>query len=68
MTRLNKIIRRTIRRYIKIYGKQDTRVVIAKFATAFNTTKQRISGNISCMKCLEGTIDIIPNKPHSIMY
>lgn len=64
----NKIIRRTIRKYIKRYGRQDTRTVIAKFATAFHTTKQRISGNISCMKCIDGTIDIIPNKPHSIMY
>lgn len=65
---MNKLIRRTIRRYIKRYGKQDTRIVIANFAVAFNISKQRISGNISCMKCLEGTIDIIPNKPHSIMY
>jgi hypothetical protein len=68
VTKLNKIIRHSIRKYVKLHGKQDTRVVIAKFAIAFNTTKQRISGNISCMKCLEGTIDIIPNKPHSIMY
>lgn len=64
----NKMIRRTIRKYIKKYGKQDTRVVITKFATVFHTTKQRISGNISCMKCIDGTINIIPNKPHSIMY
>lgn len=64
----NKLIRRTMRRYIKHYGKQDTREVIAKFAVAFHTTKQRISGNISCMKCIDGTIDIIPNRPHSIIW
>lgn len=64
----NKLIRRTMKRYIQHYGKQDTREVIAKFAVAFNTTKQRISGNISCMKCIDGTIEIIPNRPHSIMY
>jgi transcriptional antiterminator len=64
----NKMIRRIIRKYIKRYGKQDTRCVITTFSTAFQTTKQRISGNISCMKCIDGTINIIPNKPHSIMY
>lgn len=64
----NKLIRHTIKRYIKHYGKQDTRKVIAMFAAAFHTTKQRISGNISCMKCIDGIIDIIPNRPHSIMY
>lgn len=56
----NKMIRRTIRKYIKRYGKQDTRIVIAKFATTFHTTKQRISGNISCMKCIEGMPKFAP--------
>lgn len=64
----NKMIRRIIRNYIKRYGKQDTRFIISTFANAFGTTKQRISGNISCMKCIDGTINILPNKPHSIMY
>ena len=64
----NKLIRRSIRKYIKRYGKQDTRFVITTFAAAFQTTKQRISGNISCMKCIDGTIGIISNKPHSIIY
>ncbi|WP_346920769.1 hypothetical protein [Clostridium sp. UBA7339] len=64
----NKMIRRIIRKYIKRFGKQDTRFIIATFANAFSTTKQRISGNISCMKCIDGTINILPNKPHSIMY
>lgn len=64
----NKIIRRSIRNYIKRYGSQDTRDVIATFASAFGTTKQRISGNISYMCCVEGSIGIIPNKPNSIMF
>lgn len=64
----NKQIRRTIKNYIKRYGKQDTRVVIDKFSKTFHTSKQRISGNISCMKCIDGSIDIIRNRPHSTMY
>ncbi len=65
---MNYQIRRAIENYIKMYGKQDTRIIISIFAKRFNTTKQRISGNISCMKRLEQSINIIPNKPHSIMY
>lgn len=65
---MNYQIRRAIENYIKTNGCQDTRDVIERFAKHFNTTKQRISGNISCMKCREQCINIIPNKPHSIMY
>lgn len=65
---MNYRIRRAIESYIQANGQQDTRDVIDLFAKRFNTTKQRISGNISCMKCREQSIDIIPNKPHSIMY
>lgn len=65
---MNYRIRRAIEGYIQANGQQDTRDVIALFAKRFNTTKQRISGNISCMKCREQSINIIPNKPHSIMY
>lgn len=61
-------IRRSIERYIQANGPQDTRKVIAIFAKRLKTTKNRISGNISCMKCYEQSINIIPNKPHSIMY
>ena len=50
---MNYRIRRAIERYIQVHGQQDTRDVIALFAKRFNTTKQRISGNISCMKCRE---------------
>ena len=65
---MNYQIRRAMENYIKKHGRQDTRVMIDMYAKLFNTTKQRISGNISCMKCIEGSINIIPNKPHSIMY
>lgn len=65
---MNVRIRRAIENYVKSNGRQDTRDVIAIFAKRFNTTKQRISGNISYMKCREQSINIIPNKPHSIMY
>ena len=46
---LNYNIRRAIENYIHANGRQDTRQVIATFAHRFGTTKQRISGNISCM-------------------
>lgn len=65
---MNYRIRRAIENYVKANGCQYTRDVIARFAKQFNTTKQRISGNISCMKCREQSINIIPNKPHSLMY
>lgn len=65
---MNKRIRIAIENYLRKNGGQNTRDVIFIFAKRFNTTKQRISGNISCMKCIEGTITIIPNKPNSIMY
>jgi len=65
---MNYQIRRAIENYVKMNGRQDTRDVITIFAERFHTTKQRISGNISYMKCHEQSINIIPNKPHSIMY
>ncbi len=65
---MNYQIRQAIERYIHANGRQETREIITLFAKRFNTTKQRISGNISCMKCCEQSINIIPNKPHSIMY
>lgn len=64
----NKVIRRAIRKYVKKYGKVDTRKVISVFATAYHTTKQRISGNLSCLCCIDGTVSIEKNRPHSMMY
>lgn len=68
MNMSNKQIRRVIKNYIRRYGMQDTRVVIEKFSKLFQTSKQRISGNLSYMKCVDGTINIITNRPHSKMY
>lgn len=64
----NIMIRRTIRKYVKKFGPQDTRTVIDYFSKGLRTTKQRISGNLSCMACIDGTITIINNRPHSIKY
>ena len=60
-------IRRAIKEYLKVSGPQDTRQLIFLMATAYNTSKQRISGNISCMKKREEIV-IFSNRPHSIMY
>lgn len=68
MNSTNQQIRRAIRNYVRRYGKQDTRRIISLFAKTFHTTKQRISGNLSCMHCIERSIQILPNRPHSILY
>ncbi len=65
---MNYNIRRTIEDYLKLNGSQNTRIVIGIFAQKFNTTKQRISGNISYMKCHEHSIYILSNKPNSIAF
>lgn len=63
-----KQIRRAIRKYVEKFGPQDTKELIDKFARGIKTSKQRISGNISCLACIDKTVDIKPNRPHSIMY
>ena len=63
----NIVIRRAIRKYKKHYGMQDTRKVITLFSNAYKTSRQRISGNLSYMACVEHSIQIISNRPHSIM-
>lgn len=65
---MNINIRSAIQQYIATNGPTDSRVVIAMFANQFNTTKQRISGNISFMVCKAKTVSIIRNKPHSVLY
>lgn len=65
---LNSSIRNAIQNYITVNGPIDSRVLIDLLANQFKTTKQRISGNISFMVCKVGTISIIRNKPHSILY
>lgn len=65
---MNRSIRTAIQRYIAANGPTDSRILISLLAKRFKTTKQRISGNISYMVCHAGTISIIRNKPHSILY
>jgi len=60
----NKRIRRSIRKYIKHYGTQDTRRVITTFACAYNTPKQRIAGNLKTMAYDEKTIHITIHIPY----
>ena len=64
---MNYQIRRAIEHYIRTNGSQYTRDMIAMFAKRFKTSKKRISGNISCMKCREHCVNITTNQP-SIMY
>lgn len=64
----NYYIRRAIEKYTKVNGMQDTRVIIEMFSKRFHVTKQKISGNLSAMKCFEKSITIISNKPHSQMF
>lgn len=65
---MNRSIRTAIKSYINTNGPTDSNVLIELIANQFSTTKQRISGNISYMVCHAGTISIIRNKPHSILY
>lgn len=61
-------IRRFISNYVLTHGPTDSRALITLTAKQFSTTKQRISGNISFMVCKAGTLSIIRNKPHSMVY
>lgn len=68
MNILNRNIRMYITNYIATNGPTDSRVIISLAAKQFNTTKQRISGNISFMVCKADSLSIIRNRPHSIVY
>lgn len=63
-----KQIRRAIRKYVEKFGPQDSRELIDKFSREIKTSKERISGNISCLVCIDGTVSIERIRPHSIMY
>ena len=65
---MNLKIRNAIQHYLATNGPTDSRVIIAIFANQFKTPKQRISGNISFMVCQAGTVSIVRNRPHSILY
>lgn len=65
---MNIIIRQAILQYISSNGATDSRQVIRIFARQFQTSKQRISGNISYMVCKQGNLSIIRNRQNSIIY
>lgn len=65
---MNVTIRTAIQNYISVNGPTESRLIIDIMAKRFTTTKQRISGNISYMVCKAGTLSIIGNRPHSIVY
>lgn len=64
---MNYKIRNAIIAYIAKNGMADTRIIISRMASLFNTTKQRISGNISFM-VKSGMVQIIRRRPHSEIY
>ncbi len=65
---MNVTIRTAIQNYISVNGPTESRLIIDIMAKRFTTTKQRISGNISYMVCKAGTLSIIRNRPHSLVY
>ena len=65
---MNHQIRQAISQYISLHGATESRALIRLFAQQFRTSKQRISGNLSYMICKAGTLSIIRNRPHSIVY
>ena len=60
----NKIII-AIMNYLNAHGKQNTRTIISMFAKQFNTSKQRISGNLRAMNYNFNTISIVTYAPGS---
>lgn len=65
---MNIRIRNFLSNYVAVNGPTDSSVLIALSANRFSTSRQRICGNISFMICKAGTLSIIRNKPHSIVY
>ena len=62
---MNKKIRIAIMNYLNVHGKQNTRTIISMFAKQFNTSKQRISGNLRAMKYNFNAINIVTYVPGS---
>ncbi len=60
---MNNRIRTAITNYPNVNGKQDTRHITAMFAKQFNTSKQRIAGNLRAMKYDFQTISIVTYLP-----
>ena len=59
-------IRKVILLILEIHA-IDSHILIKLLAILFNTTKQRVCGNLSYLK-KTGAIKIYPNAPHSIVY
>ena len=55
----------TILLYIQAYGATSTRDIISIISKQFDTTRQRISGNIFCMVCKTRCVKLTSNKPNS---
>ena len=62
---MNNKIRIAIMNYLNAHGKQNTRTSISMFAKQFNTSKQRISGNLRAMNYNFNTISIVTYAPGS---
>lgn len=62
---MNNMIRIAIMAYLNAHGKQNTRTIISMFAKQFNTSKQRISGNLRAMKYDFNAITIVTYVPGS---
>lgn len=65
---MNTEIRAAIQNYLATNGPIESRALILLLATQFNTTKQRISGNISYMVCRDVSISLHRNYPHSVLF
>ena len=68
---MNIQIRRTVRRYLRHYGRTDTRKVIAVIAKGFVIPRQKVAGNLKTMAYdtrPTATINtIVPRKASTIM-
>jgi predicted transcriptional regulator len=55
---INKQIRLEILRLLQTHGPLESRYLTRALAVRFNTTRQRIAGNLSSLYCRQGLIDI----------
>ena len=62
---MNNKIRIAIMNYLNAHGKKNTRTIISMFAKQFNTSKQRISGNLRAKNYNFNTISIVTYAPGS---
>ena len=65
---INSRIRADIVAFVLANGNTDTRVLIKILAQRFNTTKQRISGNISFIVAKQGLLSITTIAPNKESY